>query len=1106
MPPVNPTADAAPGCGGGPSPDADAPVAVRQGLAYWRSLEDRANSPEFRAFMEREFPEGADRLEGDDRRHFLRVMGASFALAGIGLTGCRRRPESTIVPYAARPADRTPGVPVHYATALEIGGVAGGFLVRSFDGRPIKIEGNPDHPYTLGGCESIAQASVLELYDPDRSRLMMRGGMPAGGDAFAEFEAFVANRFGEALAASGGRGLAVLSEAFSGPAMEAERRRFMRKFPQARWFEWEAFNDDQERAGLETAFGRPVRADLRLADAAVVVSLDADFLRPHPANLKWAREWAATRRVRGADPHEQTLSRLYAFEGVLSLTGAAADVRVPVRTDAVPAVAALLAESLGIEIADAPLREAIAARAAEAKAMLGEKDLEIVAAAASDLAAARGRGVIVAGPRQPAAVHALAALLNERLGNAGETVVYREAEARPLRSEAIRELAALLKGGAVETLVILGGNPVYDAPADLDFADCMRKAREVVHLSYYRNETSADRSCTWHVPRCHALESWGDARAWDGSVSLVQPLIEPLVAPMQGGRTPLELVAMLCGDDLRDAYALVRRSFRERHGLAAASQDAPFERQWRKALNDGIEAGTAAAAATSRANPAAVGRVVGMLPPPGTSLELAFTRDATVFDGRFANLGWLQELPDAISKLTWDNAVLLGVATAERLGVATGDRVRVAVPAAGGSMRSIEAAVLVQPGMADGTLALSFGYGRGEVAGRIAAEAGFDAYRLRSSDAAELARDASIERLEGSYAFARTQDHGTADAMIPAVPRDGVAERLPTILREGTLGEYRHEPDFARHRSHVVSRLSLWEETNLDGAKFRWAMSIDLSTCIGCGACVTACQAENNIPIVGKDQVARGREMAWIRIDRYFRGDDPARPDAVLMQPVTCMHCENAPCEQVCPVAATVHDEDGLNVMVYNRCIGTRYCSNNCPYKVRRFNYFDYQRRDPVREQVGPFAVKAEYYTSDGPDEWLRMQFNPEVTVRTRGVMEKCTFCTQRIAEAKIRRKNEWVRQGGTAHSPTWSIPDGDFTTACAAACPTEAIVFGDLNDPASRVAALQRSPLSYEMLEELNNRPRVRYLARVTNPAFDPHDCGAHGHASAAGEEGASA
>ncbi len=1105
MPPVNPSAAGQAGGCANTDPGDDAPMAVRQGWAYWRSLEDRSNSPEFREFMEREFPEGADRLEGDDRRQFLRVMGASFALAGVGLAACRRMPETTIVPYAARPADRTPGVPVHYATAMELSGVASGLLVKSFDGRPIKVEGNPDHPINQGACDSLSQASVLELYDPGRSRLAMRKGQPAGADGFAAFESFAAERFG-GHASRGGEGLAVLSEAFAGPSMADAKKRFMARYPKAIWCEWEAIDDDSERAGLATAFGGSLRPEYRFDQAKVVVSLGSDFLRNQPASLKWARDFAKGRRIDNPDPRQQQVSRLYAFEPELSLVGANADDRVPVRGGDLAAVAAMLAAQSGVEMSDPALQQAIEALAgSSAASRLSEHDREVVAAAAKDLADHRGSSLVVTGPNQPPAVHAFVALLNDSLGNTGKTVMYREVPERPLRLDSIRQLCAALTAGSISTVVILGGNPAYDAPADLDFAGCLKRAEESIHLSFHANETSA--LCSWHLPRAHYLESWGDARAWDGTISLVQPLIEPLVSMQQGGRSALEMVAILTGDAPFDGYQLVRRSMMERTGTSGAE----FERRWRQSLNDGIERGSAFPMASVAARGADVARAFAALAVPAgePGLELTFLRTGNVYDGRFGNVGWLQELPDPITKLTWDNALLVSVPTARSMGLATGDMVKVTVGGAG----SIDAAVMLAPGQADGTLGLSLGYGRGEIAGTIAADAGFDAYPLRTTAAPGMVSGVQVAKGDGTYHFARTQDHGAADALVEEVPAHGIQERLPTLVREGTLTEYHDHPDFARHRTHVASRLSLWNETNLDGADFAWAMSVDLSTCIGCGACITACQAENNVPVVGKDQVARGREMHWLRIDRYFRGDDPARPEAVLMQPVACQHCENAPCEQVCPVAATVHDKDGLNVMVYNRCIGTRYCSNNCPYKVRRFNYFDYQRRDPVREQEGPFAVKPDYYTKDGPNDWTRMQFNPDVTVRTRGVMEKCTFCVQRIAQAKITYKNQWAAAGGIAHSPTWSIPDGAIVPACGQACPTQAIVFGDLKNSDSKVAKLHRSKLSYEMLEELNNRPRLRYLAKVRNPGVDHgshdhgHDHGQghddHGHARAAtGEE----
>jgi molybdopterin-containing oxidoreductase family iron-sulfur binding subunit len=474
-----------------------------------------------------------------------------------------------------------------------------------------------------------------------------------------------------------------------------------------------------------------------------------------------------------------------------------------------------------------------------------------------------------------------------------------------------------------------------------------------------------------------------------------------------------------------------------------------------------------------------------------------------VLDGRFANIGWLQELPDPVTKITWDNALLVSPTTASRLGVKQGSMVKVSA-----GDRSMQAAVFPVPGMADDSAAIALGGGRGDAAGSLAKDAGFNAYPMRTTANMAMVRGVSVQPTGESYEFAHTQDHGSIDAaLIPSVPHQGVQDRLPSLVRGTSLENYRHHPDFAAHAAHVPHRLSLWQEGNLDGAQFRWAMSVDLTTCTGCQACVTACQAENNIPIVGKDQVKRGREMFWIRVDRYFRGADPRKPDGFSVQPVTCMQCENAPCEQVCPVAATVHDADGLNNMVYNRCIGTRYCSNNCPYKVRRFNFFDYQRRDPIREQQGPMQVEPEYYVETGPDEWLRMQFNPEVTVRMRGVMEKCTFCVQRIAQAKIKYKNEWVKAGGTmSGKPNFSIPDGAIRTACQQACPAGAIVFGDLNDPNSQVARLHASKVAYGMLEELNVKPRLKYLARVSNPGVDhgAHDHGHdHGHGSDAGHGG---
>ena len=1049
---------------------------------YWRSLDDLGNTEEFRRWMHNEFPANADLLEGEDRRHFIKIMGASFALAGFGLAACRRIPETHIVPYSDRPANRIPGHPVQYASAMEIGGVSSGVLVKTYDGRPIKLEGNPTHPGTLGACEGPIQAAVLQVYDPDRSRFVMNAGQRS--DA-ASFQSFVGSRFNDQLRKTGGAGLAVLAETSGSPSVTRMRGELSKAFPKMQWFEWEPATGDHERDGTEMAFGSPRRLQPNLAEANVVICLDADPLMTHPAAALLAKQWASRRQVDNPDPKKQELSRVYAVEGVLSVTGMAADDRMAIRSVDVPKIAAALMDAIapGGGFADA------------AKGLdLTDGQKKILEAMITDLKANQGSSLVMAGERQPAAVHALVAMLNEKLGNAGKTVNYIK-EDRPNRMQQIAGLTKAMKDGSVETLVIVGGNPVYDAPADLDFASALGKVKESIHLSLYDDETS--RACTWHLPRAHWLESWGDVTAWDGTRSVTQPTIMPMIPEDQVGWSSIELLAELADSEPRDGYSIVRATELDRSQTTGAT----FERHWRELLDRGVIADTAwtvdAAGVTGSAAKVAE-QIKAGASGAADAVELVLPVDNRIYDGRFANIGWLQELPDQVTKVTWDNTLSASPAFMNARGLKLGDVVRVAV-----GDRSVEAAVFPVPWMAERTIALSLGWGRTEAAGQLANGAGFNAYTVRTTAQPDIIPDVQVASTGGTYEFAHTQDHGTADSLMQSVPEAGIQERLPTLFRETTLDHYHEHPDFAKHAVHVAHRLSLWEETNLDGAKFKWGMAIDLNTCTGCSACVIACQAENNIPVVGKDQVIRGREMAWLRIDRYFKGDDPAQPEAAFVLPVTCMQCENAPCEQVCPVAATVHDKDGLNVMVYNRCIGTRYCSNNCPYKVRRFNWFDYWRRDPVREQDGLFAVKGDYYLKDGPDEWRRMQLNPDVTVRMRGVMEKCNFCTQRINAAKIKYKNEWAKNGGTATSPDWSIPDGAFTSACAEACSTNAIVFGDLADPNSEVSKLQKRKLSYGMLEELNTKPRVEYLAQVRNPGVPPDHGDGHGHGHGDGHNG---
>jgi len=1055
---------------------------TRTGQQYWRSLDELADTPEFREFLHDEFPGGvSDEMlngNGATRRHFLKIMGASFALAGVSMTGCRRWPEEKIAPYTDRPEGRTPGDPVAYATSIERAGVSFGVLVTSYDGRPLKIEGNPNHPYSLGAADAQTQASILDLYDPDRSRDVMHGQQAARWDAFVDWAGNTS--FGT------GDGFYVLSEATHSPSVLALRDRLQRAYPRMTWVEYEPISDGAAIAGAKQAFGEPVRLDYHFDQAKVIVSLDEDFLGVHPASMKYTRDFAVGRRIENPDHAE--MNRLYVFEPGVSLTGANADHHVPVQRSDMAVIAAKIAVKL-LDHPDQALQD-LASRAvsgnAELDAMLDRVVVDLQANSG-------GEAIVTAGSSQPAEVHVLVAAINAAIGAFGRTVT--AVRLPDASSDQLGSLVDDMNAGRVSTLFILGGNPVFNAPADLKFAEALTRVGESIHLSLYQDETSS--VCSWHVHRAHALECWGDGRAWDGTVSVSQPLILPL----HGGHSAVEVLAVLAGGE-PDGEAIVKQTCRSLNG-GSMSDD-----QWRTALHDGVLAGSAWPKVTLSFRHVALVGAVGTLldQSAGSGMELVFQADPTVFDGRYANNGWLQELPDPLTKLTWDNAVLLSVSKAKELDVKTGDVVQIT-----GAGVELDAPVLIMPGHHDESASLNLGYGR-SFDGRICSGAGFDAYPFRSTDAMWSLSGVSISKTGRKYKLATTQDHHAID--VEKIGGRGQQERLPALFREASLDEYKKHPDFAAHRTHVPHKLSMWDETNLEGADHRWAMSIDLSACTGCSACVTACQAENNIPIVGKDEVSRGREMHWIRLDRYFqfaRNDneyDAEDLDGIALQPVLCMMCENAPCEQVCPVSATNHDRDGLNVMVYNRCIGTRYCSSNCPYKVRRFNFFDYHRKSLHRERPGLLAVDSDYYKKGQaePTPLQQMQFNPEVTVRMRGVMEKCTFCLQRITDAKISQKNEWVENQASDRDNTADdhgdtrVPDGSFQTACQQTCPAQAIVFGDLNDPDSAVSRLHKNSRSYGMLEELNVKPRVKYLAKVTNPA-DSTSHGSADHAEAGGE-----
>ena len=929
--------------------------------------------------------------KGLDRRELFKLGGVSLALAGM--TACTRQPAEKIVPYVRQPEEIVPGKPLFFATAMELGGYSTGLLVESNMGRPTKAEGNPLHPASLGATDTFCQAALYGLYEPDRSQTVTYL------DEIRSWPALLsAMRLALEKAREGkGRGLRILSETVGSPTLGAQLSALTRDLPEARWHQWEPVNRDNAWAGAAAAFGSPLDSVVNLEKADVILSLDADFLACGPGHLASVRQFAARRRSR----ERGRMNRLYAVESMPGVTGAMADHRLPMRAadveDFARSVAALLEGGSSGGGGASPFAQAVA----------------------EDLKAHRGTGLVLAGDGQPPAVHALAHAMNAALGNAGQTVVLIEPiPARPqMQVESLKELVADMEAGKVETLVILGGNPVYTAPADIAFAKALDKVKLKAHLSASEDETSA--LCQWHIPEAHFLESWSDGRAFDGTASIVQPLI----APLYGGKSAHEVVGALSDQPERTSYEIVREFWK-------GKLPGDFETAWRRALHDGVIAGSAFAP-KSVAPRASISSVITRSPdhPIARSMEIVFRADSTIYDGRFANNAWLQELPKPITKLTWDNALFLSPATAARLGIASEEVVRLSCRG-----RAIEAAAWILPGHADNSATLPLGYGRTR-AGKFGTKAGFNAYALRASDALAGETGLEIAKTGKTYKLVTTQHHQNMEGR--------------ALVRSGTLAEYEKNPKFAKEMVEAPGP----EDTVYHPFKpdvYAWSMAIDLNACTGCNACVVACQAENNIPFVGKAEVSRGHAMHWLRIDRYWEGE-PGNP-RTYHQPLPCMQCENAPCELVCPVAATAHSAEGLNDMVYNRCVGTRYCANNCPYKVRHFNFFHYalQFRAPS----------------------MRMLANPDVTVRWRGVMEKCTYCVQRINGAKIQSEKENRR-----------VRDGEIVTACQQACPAEAIVFGDQADPGSRVAKMKSAPVNYGLLEELGTRPRTTYLAAVRNP-----------------------
>jgi molybdopterin-containing oxidoreductase family iron-sulfur binding subunit len=1023
----------------------------KSGKQYWRTLEELAGDPEFEELLHREFPRQAPSEWDDsvDRRDFLRLMAASLALAG--LSGCGRAPDQYIVPYVKQPDGVVPGNPQFYATAMPFGGDSMGLLVESHEGRPTKIEGNPDHPSSLGSTNAFAQASILDLYDPDRAQTVTKAGEIQTWSQFLD----AAQGLAGTMRATRGEGLRILTGIINSPLLTADLQNLMTLYPLAKWHQWEPAVGDGTREGAKLAFGSYVNTVYRPENAEVILSLDSDFLASGPGNVRYMRDFYRRRKLNQfaeADRSGNEMSRLYVVEPTPSVTGSSADHRLPLRSAEIGQFARALAAKLGLG----------------GSGKLSPDTEKWLDAVVKDLKKYSRRTLVVAGEQQPAEVHALVHAVNNALGNVGTTLYYTEpVEAHPVNHlDSLRELCADIDQGKVSALLILGVNPVYTAPQDFDFAAKLRfdeqrrskKIETVIHVGPYFDETS--QYCDWHVAESHYLETWGDARAFDGTVSVIQPLI----APLYRSHSLHEVLAAFTDKPGLSAYDALRDR------LKAANPSADLEKLWRKTLNDGVVAGTAFPLinVSLKFNPAS-------LPPAketsSSELEFIFRPDPSIYDGRFANNGWLQELAKPVTKLTWDNAALVSPKTAQALDLTH------SIPSRGGehgqilsrvidislSGSKVTAAAWILPGQAEGVVVLPLGYGR-KKAGYTGTNKGFNAYVVRTSYAlwAANAPSSVIRKTGDDYPLACTQYHFNMEGR--------------QILVTGTLEEYHKNPKFAHeHEELPVIDDSLYKgEAEYPYKRNKWAMAIDLNSCNGCNACVIACQAENNIAVVGKDQVMRGREMHWIRIDRYYTNTlsatgpggglaggkstgDPSEYQPALenpdtfFQPVPCQQCENAPCEQVCPVGATVHSAEGLNDMIYQRCIGTRYCSNNCPYKVRRFNFLRFQ---------------------DWETPQFKLMRNPEVTVRSRGVMEKCNYCVQRIDKARIEadKKNE-------------PVADGAIVTACSQACPSQAIVFGNANDPNSRVAKLRAQQRNYQIMPELNSRPRTTYLAAVRNP-----------------------
>ncbi len=1060
------------------------PAPSQTGKQYWRSLGELSDTPEFREWLEREFPAGAAELTADDvsRRSFLKLMGASMALAGFGLSSCRK-PELHLVPFTKSAEWVIPGKFLYYSTAMPRREGAMPLVATTVDGRPVKVEGNPLHPETNGTTDAFAQASVLDLYDPSRSQRFVNKNKLSDQAAFQKYLGELRAK----MAANGGAGLAFLVEATHSPTRERLRAELQKQFPRMRWVVWEPLLSEAQHFSTQISFGDNLRVIPQFDKADVVLALDSDFLNCGEGDLTSVRGFISRRRVQEA---KDSMNRLYVVENHFTLTGAMADHRLRYPASQIPAFTHALATKIAVATKDPGLSSVLVTLKAPAKVeKFSQRWMDEMV---QDLLSKPGASLVVAGSHQPVVVQLMVYGINAALKNVGQTILLRQLPKTP-RASSILQLASEIDAGRIQQLFILGGDPVYSAPRSItidrkskqpiDWPELQKRVPDVVRLGFYEDATSA--LSHWHVPMAHYLESWSDALTPQGSYLAIQPMILPLL----NGWSDLDLLAVLAGLPKPQGPELIQESFR------ATAPPGDFATAWSNFLHDGFAKHIPLNNQPPKFNGNSAGGVAHTLwnnelpPPTKDSPEIVLIASYAMDDGRYINNGWLQELPDPTTKLTWDNAAMMSPKYARHVGVNTGDLVRVTVTDTAKDLhgkpiqRELVIAALIVPGHAENSVTIPLGYGR-KFTGPVGEEAGFNGYLLRTSSNphyvvadGKAVQSVKVAKAGGIYALAITQDHWSIEGR--------------GLVREATLTSYREDENFvtkiARDDELPKKLPTLYTHPPLTSPQ-QWGMSVDLNVCTGCSACVIACQAENNIPIVGKLQVSHGRAMHWIRIDRYYasaksfnqdHGQWPEDPEMVH-EPVMCQHCENAPCETVCPVNATIHSEDGLNVMVYNRCIGTRYCSNNCPFKVRRFNYFDFTQRPVGKKKVGFFSVYQEYLgplTDKGAPEIAKLQKNPNVTLRMRGVMEKCTYCLQRIEEAKIAAH---VRAGASDNT---LIPRDSFTTACAQVCPSEAIVFGDVKDPESRVSKIKAQNRNYRMLDYLNVKARTSYLARIRNP-----------------------